>query len=97
MWHDCIFHLFNISMVCLYLVGAKKLSKDVKDMTGTAPFIYLYFDGIVYHFSRSILCLSLLGAKKLSKDVKDMTGTAPFIYFTVCWYVFSPLLILVSK
>ena len=37
------------------------------------------------------------GAKRLSSNVKDMTGKYPNIFFRVCWYVVSPLLILVSR
>ena len=41
--------------------------------------------------------VSVTGARRLANNIKEMTGSGPNIYFVVCWYVLSPLLILVSR
>jgi hypothetical protein len=43
------------------------------------------------------LTLFAAGAKRLSGDIRDMTGSGANIFFIACWYILSPLLILVSS
>lgn len=37
-----------------------------------------------------------LGAKQLGQNIQEMTGKYPNYFFILCWYIASPLFIIVS-
>ncbi|XP_074641090.1 sodium- and chloride-dependent GABA transporter ine-like [Tubulanus polymorphus] len=65
----------------------------------------IYFFQLIDYFAAGISLMYLAffevvaitwvyGANKLARNVKEMTGREPQLFFKVCWYFFSPALIL---
>ncbi|XP_052284256.1 sodium- and chloride-dependent GABA transporter ine-like [Dreissena polymorpha] len=87
---------FLVLLVCLisFLCGLPNVTQGgiyffqlIDNFSSAMSLMYLAFFEV-------IAITWIYGARRLAKDVEMMTGVRPNIFFVVCWYVFSPLLIL---
>ncbi|KAJ8310022.1 hypothetical protein KUTeg_011887, partial [Tegillarca granosa] len=55
-----------------------------------------YDDIILKFYFYTTICFNFKGARRLAKNIFEMTGSAPHLFIVLCWYMISPLIIIIS-